>query len=169
MSTRRITNIAMLSCLSFVGRMTFSFLPNVQPTTAIIIIITLYFGVVDGLLVAILSMLISNMYLGMGVWTIAQIASYSMIVILFHFLAKIRVKNTDNYYLTLVSISGILYGLFISLVQAPFFGWASFIPYYISGVPYDIYHAVGNYFFFIILHPALKFLFIKQNNKIKQT
>lgn len=165
-STRRLTTIAMLSCLSFVGRMAFSFLPNMQPTTVIIIIITMYFGLTDGLLVATLSMLMSNVYLGMGVWTIAQIASYSVIVIAVGLLVKLNLPY--RYFGAVSFTSGLLYGLIISLVQAPFFGWVSFIPYYISGIPYDFSHAVGNLLFFIVLHPVLRGLLLKQNKRYKR-
>ena len=163
MNNRRIATIALLSCLSFVGRLTFTFLPNVQPTTVIILIVTLYFGVVDGVLVAVISMLMSNLYLGMGIWTIAQIVSYSIIVIVFHLLS-LNIKS-DIYLSILAFISGLMYGFFISLVQAPFISWYAFIPYYISGLPYDIAHAVGNLIFFIMLHPALKPILIRHIEK----
>lgn len=167
MTTRRMTNIAMLSCLSFVGRIMFAFLPNFQPTTTIIIIITMYFGLSDGLLVATISMLMSNLYLGMGIWTMAQIVSYAFVVIGVHFLMKLKIRK--SYFSVISLLLGLFYGFVISLVQAPFFGWNIFIPYYVSGIPYDISHAVGNYLFFIILHPVLRNILKNQNNKIKQT
>ena len=161
MDTNKLTRIAMLSCLSFVGRMMFSFIPNVQPTTVIILIITLYFGVTEGILVSIISIMMSNLYLGMGIWTMAQIVSYSMVVIFFYVMTKLIPVKSDIYYSMLALVSGLVYGFFISLVQAPFFGWNVFIPYYISGIPFDISHAVGNFLFFLILHPALKTVLTK--------
>lgn len=166
LNTKRIAMIAILSTLSFVGRIMFTFLPNVQPTTTIILLITFYIGTRDGLLVAIISLLISNIYMGMGVWTIAQLGSYTLIVLIMSLLSKIPVKNRNTYLSLLCFSSGILYGLFISLIQAPFFGWMSFIPYYINGIPFDVSHAVGNLGFFVILHPLLKTIFINQKLKI---
>ena len=143
----------MLSSLSFVGRMTFTFLPNVQPMTVVILIATMYLGTYDGWLVAITSILISNLYLGMGVWTLAQIVSFSVLVLIVHICKKINLSI--GYYPIVALLMGFTYGFIISLVQAPFFGWVSFFPYLISGLPYDLNHAVGNYLFFIILHPPL--------------
>lgn len=163
--TRRVTVIALLSCLSFVGRMMFSFLPNVQPTTVIIILITIYMGFYEGIMVATISMLMSNIYLGMGIWTIAQIVSYFVIVSFVYVLAKTFPKSV-KYFSYIAFTTGLLYGLVISLVQAPFFGWTSFIPYYFSGISYDFSHAVGNYLFFIILEPSLKN--ILKENKFNQ-
>lgn len=56
-----------------VGRLLFQFIPNIQPMTAIFLIITLQLGIFRGLLISTLSVLITNIYLGMGIWTISQI------------------------------------------------------------------------------------------------
>lgn len=156
--------IAMLSSLSFVGRMMFTFLPNVQPTTVIILIVTMYLGTYDGWLVAITSILISNLYLGMGVWTLAQITSFSVLILIVHICKKINLNI--GCYPIVALLMGFTYGFIISLVQAPFFGWASFFPYWISGLPYDLNHAVGNYLFFIILHPPLSRILKNQKKKM---
>ena len=164
METRRLSLIAMLSSLSFVGRMMFTFLPNVQPTTVIIILVAMYLGSYDGWLVAMVSIFISNLYLGMGVWTIAQLISFSSIILLIHIFKKMNLNI--RYYPLVALISGLVYGFVISLVQAPFFGWVSFFPYYLSGLPYDFNHAIGNYLFFIILHPPLSKILKNQREKM---
>lgn len=164
MEARRMSLIAMLSSLSFVGRMMFTFLPNVQPTTVIILIVTMYLGTYDGWLVAITSILISNLYLGMGVWTLAQITSFSVLILIVHICKKINLNI--GCYPIVALLMGFTYGFIISLVQAPFFGWASFFPYWISGLPYDLNHAVGNYLFFIILHPPLSRILKNQKKKM---
>ena len=163
METRRLSLIAMLSSLSFVGRMMFTFLPNVQPTTVIIILVTMYLGTMDGWLVATVSIFMSNMYLGMGVWTIAQLVSFSALILMVHLCKMMNIGT--RYYPFIALISGIVYGLIISLVQAPFFGWISFFPYWLSGLPYDFNHAIGNYLFFIILHLPLSKILKKQKSR----
>ena len=156
--------IAMLSSLSFVGRMMFTFLPNVQPMTVVILIVTMYLGTYDGWMVAIVSILISNLYLGMGVWTLAQIVSFSVLVLIVHICKKVNLSI--RYYPIVSLFMGLAYGFVISLVQAPFFGLVSFFPYWISGLPYDLNHAVGNYLFFIILHPPLSRILKNQKKKM---
>lgn len=156
--------IAMLSSLSFVGRIMFTFLPNVQPTTVIILLVTLYLGTVDGLLVAIISIFMSNIYLGMGPWTLAQLISFGALVTVIHLCKKVSLDT--KYYPVVALFLGLLYGFVISLIQAPFFGWISFFPYYISGLPYDFNHAVGNYVFFIILHPPLSKILKNQKRNV---
>lgn len=156
-NNRRLALIAMLSTIAYVGRIMFSFIPNVQPTTTIIILVTMYIGALDGLLVSVVSILISNLYLGMGPWTLAQITAFSTIVGLLYIIEKTGLDI--KYYPFVAFFSGLFYGFVISLVQAPFFGWAVFFPYWISGLSFDMYHAMGNYVFFIILHKPVKNIF----------
>lgn len=155
MKANRIATIGVLTALIVVGRMSFTFLPNVQPMTTILILITLTIGLGNGLLVALLSILISNLSLGMGVWTIAQLVSFSVIIIITSLFHNFYDKIPPLLMALHCGLMGLLYGLIISLVQAPFFGWASFMPYYFSGIPYDFLHAFGNVCFYIILYKPL--------------
>ena len=162
--TKRMMLIAMISTVAYVGRMMFSFIPDVQPTTTIIILVTIYIGTFDGLMVSIVSMFMSNLYLGIGPWTIAQIVAFSAIVAMFHIIKNSRLSL--KYYPAVAFFSGLLYGFVISLVQAPFFGWPIFFPYWISGISFDVYHAIGNYVFFIILYKPLGNILINRRKRI---
>lgn len=146
----------MLTSLCYVSRLLFQFLPNVQPVTVIIIILTLTLGVFDALIVATLSILISNINLGMGVWTIAQIISFTLIVMITGALIKPFFKKLPFFVMILYAVfTGFAYGFLISLVQAPFLGIQNFWVYYFSGLSFDTLHALGNGGFYLILAPIL--------------
>lgn len=156
LSIQRLTLLAMMTTLCQVSRLVFQFLPNVQPVTVILIILTLSLGVSDGLIVAVLSIFISNLTLGMGVWTIAQIISFSLLVLVTGLVIKPFFKHLPFLIMVLYAVlMGYLYGFIISLVQAPFFGIQNFWVYYISGLPFDTLHAIGNGGFYLILAPIL--------------
>lgn len=159
---RKIALIAMLTALCVVGRTAFMFLLNVQPVTTIFIIITIYLGFIPGLTVAILSMLISNFYMGMGIWTIAQIISFAFVVLIAFLLSKFSIFRRSLILQAIYAlIAGFLYGFIISLVQAPIMGIAAFWPYYLAGVSADAMHGFGNLQFYLILGPILKKLFMR--------
>ena len=82
LGVRELSLLSMMIALCVVSRTFFQFIVNVQPVTAILLIITIYWGSYQGLLVSIFSILITNFYMGMGVWTIAQIITYSLIIFL---------------------------------------------------------------------------------------
>ena len=81
-SVQEIAYLALLVAASVVGRTLFQPLPNVQPMTAIFLLVALYLGCVRGLIVALLSLLITNFYMGMGIWTIAQAVSYTVVILM---------------------------------------------------------------------------------------
>lgn len=160
-TVRRLTILALLTALCHIGRIAFQFLPNVQPVTAIIIIITLTMGTIDGIIVASTSMLLSNILLGTGPWTIYQILSFSIIVLIFGLLRKGYQGMESRPFLRRLLFSivsgaaGLLYGFVISFLSAQLFGMANFWVYYIQGLSFDLMHMVGNIIFFAILEPTL--------------
>lgn len=155
-SVQRIALLGLLTALCYVSRVIFQFLPNVQPVTVILIILVLKMTVVDSWIVAILSILISNIQLGMGVWTIAQIVSFSILVGTTGLLIKPFINQIPFVVMVLFAgLTGYLYGFIISAVQAPFFGIQNFWAYYLAGLPFDTMHALGNAVFYVLLAPVL--------------
>lgn len=147
----------MLVALCVVSRTFFQFIVNVQPVTAILLIITIYWGTYQGLLVSLLSILITNFYMGMGVWTIAQVATYFLLILLTGLLKKVpQFRDSLMVQAIYAGITGILFGFFISAIQAPFLGISAFLPYYLAGIPVDTMHAIGNVVFYLLLTPVLK-------------
>ncbi|MBO0456589.1 ECF transporter S component [Enterococcus hulanensis] len=166
LSVKELSLLSMMIALCVVSRSFFQFIVNVQPVTAIILIITIYWGVYQGLIVSILSILITNFYMGMGIWTIAQIITYFLIIFLTGVLKQLpQFKNSIILQAIYAGITGLLFGLFISAIQAPFFGIAAFLPYYLTGIPTDAMHAIGNVIFYILLAPILGKLLAKTLQK----
>lgn len=165
-SIQKITLLAFMTALCQVSRQLFQFLPNIQPVTVILIILTLTLGVNDTLIVAVLSIILSNVTLGMGVWTIAQIVSFCGVVLVTGLITKpFFNKIPFVFMLCYAGFTGYLYGFLISLIQAPFFGIQNFWIYYASGIPFDTLHAIGNSGFYLVLAPVLFPLLEKFLNK----
>lgn len=161
--TNRLTLLAMLSTISYIGRVAFSSIPNVQPTTSIILLATLYLGPKDGCVIATISMFLSNMYLGMGPWMISQVIAYFVVIAFAYYLQRIGLN--DRYFPLVALFSGLLYGFVIGLVQAPFFGWEMLVPYWLSGMTFDMYHAFGNYIFYKTLESPLRKILVEWRSK----
>lgn len=165
MNTYKLTLLAILAALAVVGRYAFSFLPNVQPVTSIIIVCGLFLGPIAAVLLALLVTFLSNMMLGMGIWTIWQVISWAVIGLISGIIGK-TCKRIPLYVIVLFSIfSGYFYGLIISATNYTISG--KFIPYYLAGLPFDTYHAIGNAAFIILLYPALSRVFHTYVQKYK--
>lgn len=151
---RQIALMAMLTAMCVVLR-TFKIvpIPNVQPVTDIIMIVTLNLGIGSGIMLATLTMFISNIYLGFGIWTIPQILAYTGCVLTVAFLAKILpVRSHFWLQLVLATFLGWEYGFLVDLGMTIFGGLPAFIAYLVSSFAFDIYHALGNFAFYLILY-----------------
>jgi|SRR5690625_502001 len=156
MSVYRLTLLAILAALGVVGRSLFVFLPNVQPVTAIIIIAGIILGPFSAFILAFLITFLSNMLLGMGIWTVWQVISWGIIGLLSGIIGKIF-KSIPIYMIAFMALfSGYFYGFIISLTTYQVTG--KFWPYYMLGIPFDTYHAIGNVVFVILLYPVIKYL-----------
>jgi energy-coupling factor transport system substrate-specific component len=159
-SVQEIAYLALMVAASVVGRTLFQPLPNVQPMTAIFLLVTFYLGSARGLIVALLSLLITNFYMGMGIWTIAQGISYAVVILLMSGLRHIpMVKRSMILQVSFSVLAGFIYGFIVSLVSVYLLGMPSFWGYYVQGISFDALHGVGNGLFYGLLAPLFLRLF----------
>ncbi|MRH42361.1 ECF transporter S component [Aquibacillus halophilus] len=163
MNTYKITLIALLAALAVVGRFMFQFIPNVQPVTTLIIISGFFLGPASAIILAVLVTYLSNLFLGMGIWTIWQIVAWAAIGLLSGWIGKTNLKQPIFLLVAFGIFCGYFYGFIVSL--ATFTVAGKFLPYYIAGLPFDTYHAVGNALFMIVLYPVLTRVFTNYNKQ----
>ncbi|WP_163969889.1 ECF transporter S component [Oceanobacillus halotolerans] len=162
MNTYKLTLLAILAALAVVGRFVFSFLPNVQPVTAIIIVCGLFLGPLAAIILAILTAFLSNMLLGIGLWTIWQVVGWGIIGLISGVIGK-YMKVSILPIIIFAIFSGYFYGFIISLTTYQVTGM--FWPYYVAGLPFDTYHAIGNGIFIAFLYPTMSYFLKKYANK----
>ncbi|MDR1003232.1 MAG: hypothetical protein LBL82_08200 [Oscillospiraceae bacterium] len=153
--TQRVALIGMLCAVAVVGRIGMTFLPNVQPVTAILILTAVFVGVLDSLCSAVVIVVATNLYMGMGMWTFTQISAWSVIVLI----SWLIFRKKHNRYLLLAwsLLCGYLYGAAISTVSYNIMSMGGanqgYVLYWLSGLPLDTYHALGNAVFVWFLYP----------------
>ena len=103
-------------------------------------------------------MLLTNLFLGMGPWTLMQIMSFAAVILLTGLLkvlyqfGNIKIRFAFAIWALIV---GFLYGFVISYLNFHLYGLNNFLVYYINGLPFDLLHGLGNFGFFLILEPIL--------------
>ncbi|SEA60198.1 energy-coupling factor transport system substrate-specific component [Thalassobacillus cyri] len=157
MNTYKITLIALLASLAVVGRYAFAFLPNVQPVTAIIIIAGFWLGPLFAVILALLTTFLSNVFLGMGIWTVWQVIAWAVIGLMSGLIGRYWSNIPLLFLSAFGAFSGLFYGFVLSVTMYKYSG--SFLAYYLAGLPFDIYHAAGNAIFIVLLSPVLSRLF----------
>ncbi|MGY3708752.1 ECF transporter S component [Granulicatella adiacens] len=161
-STQKIAFIAMMSAFCVIGRLGMLALPNVQPITVVVIWMTLELGWGYGVSISILSILISNLLISMGPWTLYQMVSFALVCVCALLLRPLWRKRKQFPRLAWIlfpvfaGLMGYLYGFIISLFWVFSMPGLNFWIYYANGILFDTYHALGNIAFWILLIPIFE-------------
>ena len=163
---KEISLIGILAAVNIASRIYLQALPNIKPVTSIIIISVMLFGLGFGV-----TTVVSNLFLGMGTWTFFQILAWVVIClitqVLLDFLKKIH-KEPKLFPMAIFSFfMGYVFGIVVSLEQLMLGGPSLYIVYYMAGLLFDTFHAVGNFCFYLICAPILMKVLKKESERIR--
>lgn len=140
----------LLGVFAVSGRILLEPIPNVQPVTVIILMSGIYFGVTRSIILATSVALISNLFLGHGLWTLYQAFGWSLVGVIGALLSnKLHSKNTTSNtpLMVLAAFCAFIFDWVVSLSVLHTLGPDLLFVYIVSGIPFDLLHAVGNMFF----------------------
>ena len=150
---REMMVISVLAAIGVAGRAAFYMIPNFKPIAAVVIITGVSFGGEAGFLVACIIMLVSNMFMGQGPWTLWQMFAYGMIGFLAGILFRKGVLKPKRIslciygFLSVFFIFGGIMNPASILMSYGYITKSSLIAYYISGAPVDLVHAASTVIF----------------------
>ena len=152
--------VAALAAISVAGRVAFSPIPNVVPSTDIILIAGYTLGGAPGFAVGALTGLVSNFWLGQGPWTPWQMAGWGLTGILGAGLAVVTRRRMGRVGLAAVcAFAGFAYGALLDFSVMFGFGGEQSLDRYLAisarGLPFNIAHAAGNAALALVAGPAL--------------
>jgi hypothetical protein len=152
--------VAALAAISVAGRVAFSPIPNVVPTTDIVLIAGYTLGGAPGFAVGALSGLVSNFWLGQGPWTPWQMAGWGMTGLLGAWLAAATNRRVGRLGLAAVcAFAGFAYGALLDFSLMVTYGGEQSLDRYLAisarGVPFNIAHAAGNAALALVAGPAM--------------
>jgi hypothetical protein len=152
--------VAALAAISVAGRVAFSPIPNVVPTTDITLIAGFSLGAAPGFAVGALSGLVSNFWLGQGPWTPWQMAGWGMTGVLGAWLATLTGRHVGRFGLAAVcALAGFAYGALLDFSLMVTYGGEQSLDRFLAisarGVPFNIAHAAGNAALALVAGPAM--------------
>lgn len=155
MSLIKVTRLGLLVAACVVLRTVFQWVPNVQPISAIFLILVSLLGLPSAVLVATMTMVVTGIYMGFGYWIGFQCLAYFIVLVGMRCLVNRPIWLRSVYAL----FSGYFYGLLMSLFYNLFWGLGHFFAYYLSGLFFDTLHAISNFIFYLLLFPIFVRLF----------
>ncbi len=158
---RELVVIAVLCAIAIAGRAAFFMLPQFKPVAALVIIAAVAFGGETGFIVGAVSMFVSNMFYGQGPLTPWQMFAMGLIGFFAGVLFKKGVLRRDKialcvfgFFAVFILYGGIMNPSFVLMYQdKP--TWPMFASAYLTGIPFDLIHAVATAFFLWVAGPAM--------------
>lgn len=152
--------VAVLAALAVAGRIVLAPIPNVVATTDIVIIAGFVLGPAPGFAVGALGGLVSNFWLGQGVWTPWQMVAWGMCGIAGALLWRLTGGRVNRWVLAVFcGLAGVLFGAWMNLETMVSFGGEMSLDRYLAlevrAIPFDIAHMTGNVIFALAAGPAM--------------
>ncbi len=175
-----IAVIGTLGALAAAARIPFAVIPNVQPTTFIVMLAGYVFGMRVGFFVGAIAAVLSNIYFGQGPWTLWQMFAWGLsgftAGLLRHLLERngtsqpLSTRTQKWLFTALCTFWGFLFGwimnLWIFLGLGSFMNWKSFVAYYAASLSFDTAHAVGNFIFSSLFAVMFARIFARYHRKL---
>jgi energy-coupling factor transport system substrate-specific component len=155
---RVVALVATLAALAVVGRLAFAAIPNVKPTTDIVLFAGYALGAVPGFAVGAVTALVSNVFLSQGPWTPWQMVGWGAVGVAGALLARVlRDREPGRLVLAAVcGLAGLAFGAWMDLYQltlAAHQDLDTYLALSASSLPYNIAHATGNVVFCLLIGP----------------
>ncbi|MET0972484.1 MAG: prenyltransferase/squalene oxidase repeat-containing protein [Thermoleophilaceae bacterium] len=156
---RVLALVAALAALAVVGRLAFTAVPNVKPTTDIVLFAGYALGAVPGFAVGAVTAIVSNIFLSQGPWTIWQMAGWGAVGAGGALLARaLRGREPNRLLLAAVcGLAGLAFGAWMDVYQWTLGARQDLDSYLVvagTSLPYNLAHAIGNVVFCLLIGPA---------------
>ena len=152
LTLRQIALFGVLGALTFGAKVAMSGLPNIEPVSLMVMLFAVVFGW-KGLYPIYLYVLMEIMLYGINLWNI----NYLYIWTILFFLAMLcRRLQHPLFWAVLSGCFGMSFGLLCSPVYMALDGFRYGIRWWLSGIVYDVPHAIGNFVIALTLFVPLR-------------
>jgi energy-coupling factor transport system substrate-specific component len=164
--------VAALAAISVAGRVAFSPIPNVVPSTDIALIAGYTLGGAPGFAVGALTGLVSNFWLGQGPWTPWQMAGWGLTGVLGAGLAAATGRRVGRVGLAVVcALAGFAYGALLDFSLMVTYGGEQSLHRFLAlsarGLPFNIAHAAGNAALALVAGPAMARMLLRYRSRFE--
>ena len=177
--TKDVVLLSVMISLGVVGRLVFFMVPQFKPCAAIVIITGIMLGKQAGFLSGVMTAFISDMFFGMGPWTLWQMIGFGLIglisAIIFN---KERIEKMGGFAKLILCTYGflvtfLLYGLLMDtatvfmVTDKP--KLATFVATYSAGIVFNMIHGISTFIFLYLmanpLSKKIKRVLVKYGNR----
>ncbi len=164
LTLREIVLFGILAALTFGLKVAMSGLPNIEPVSLMVMLFAVIFGW-KALYPMYLYVAMEILFYGINLWSINYLYIWAVLMV-----AALLLKKAESplFWATLSGAFGLLFGALCGIVDIFIGGVGYAVSKWISGIPFDIAHCVGNFVIALLLFCPLRRLLEKLYKKLAQ-
>ncbi len=170
LTSKDITLISTMASLAAISRVPFAAVVNIQPTTFIVMITGYVFGSQTGFIVGAAAALVSNFFMGQGPWTPWQMFCWGICGVIGGLIPGKENGFKAGIFTVIAGLSGYLFGWIMNIWHWVGFVYPltikTFLAVYITSLPFDSLHALGNVVFSLIFGKTFYNVLVRFRKKL---
>lgn len=154
LSLRQVALFGVLGALTFGAKVAMSGLPNIEPVSLMVMLFAVVFGW-KALYPIYLYVLMEVMLYGINLWNLNYLYVWAILAVAAMALRRLR---NPLWWALLSGLFGMAFGLLCSPVYIAIGGIDYAIRWWLSGIAFDVPHAIGNFVIALVLFVPLRTL-----------
>lgn len=164
LTVRQIVLFGMLGALIFAAKYVMAFLPNIEPVSLMVMLCAVVFGRKAVYPIA-LYVVMEFMFYGLGLWNINYLYIWAILAIAAGQMRKVQGALP---WAILSGTFGLLFGALCAPVDVVIGGFGYAIAKWVSGIPFDVAHCVGNFAIALVMFVPMRSLLEKLYAKLER-
>ena len=152
LSLRQVALFGVLGALTFGAKVAMSALPNIEPVSLMVMLFAVVFGW-KALYPVYVYVLMEVMLYGINLWNLNYLYIWTILAVAAIFMRRLR---NPLWWAALSGVFGMAFGLLCSPVYIAIGGVDYAIKWWLSGIAFDIPHAIGNFVIALVLFAPLR-------------
>lgn len=163
MKIRDIAVSAFITAILYLQQVALSPLPNIHLCALLFILYTLYFPKLV-FPVAAAFILLEGVTYGFGMWWISYLYTWPLLIAI----VLIFRKNQSKWFWASIGGGfGLIYGALCAIPYLFVGGVPAAVAYWVSGIPFDVFHCIGNFAAIVLLWKPMERVFKKLGGSMK--
>ena len=162
-TVRELALFSVLGALTFAAKYVMAMLPNIEPVSLMVMLFAVVFGR-KCLYPVYLYVAMEILFFGLGLWNVNYLYVWLILAVAAYLLRRME---SPLGWAMVSGVFGLLFGALCGIVDIFIGGFPYAVTKWISGIPFDISHCVGNFMLALILFVPLRNLVEKLYSKMK--
>ena len=158
LSVREMVLFSILGAMTFSAKYVMSFLPNVEPSSLMVMLFAVVFGK-KWVYPTYLYVAMEILFYGINLWSINYLYVWAVLAVIAY---SMRGTRSPLAWAMLSGVFGLFFGVLCGIVDVFIGGFQYALTKWISGIPFDISHCIGNFFIALVMFRPLRKLLERQ-------